>query len=62
MFMASGIAMWVVIRNLGNNKEEATVKYFTDISRKVTMLARFLIYGLLISSIPRMFAFKKSER
>lgn len=61
MFLASGVAMWVIIKNLGNNKEEATAKYFTDVSRKVTMLARFSIYGLLISSILRMLAFKKFE-
>jgi len=61
MLMASGIAMWVVIKNLDNNREEKVVEYFIDMYRSVARLAKFSLYWILIGGIPRILAFKDFE-
>jgi len=61
MLLASGLAMWAVIKNLDNNREEKVVEYFIDMYRSVARLAKFSLYWILIGGIPRILAFKDFE-
>ncbi|MBI5205830.1 MAG: hypothetical protein HZA11_13030 [Nitrospirae bacterium] len=61
LLLASGIAMRIIIRKVGDRRDGPIIDYFIDMVEKTTFFARFSIYGLLISSIPRMIAFKKFE-
>jgi len=61
LLLASGIAMWLIVKNLGNNAKGTAVDYFMDIYYSVTRLAKFSLYWILIGGIPRILTYKKFE-
>jgi hypothetical protein len=57
IFFASGIAMWLTLKNLKDKKDE----YFSKLSCSIRRIGSFSLYLILFSSIPRILAFKDFE-
>lgn len=61
MLLASGIAMWMIVKNIENRKDKAVMDYFMNLSQSVKKIGRFSLYWILLGGIPRIFAFKDFE-
>lgn len=61
MFFASGIAMWIIVRNAENKKGKEVINYFGKLSEDVRKIGRFSLYWILLGGIPRILAFKDFE-
>lgn len=61
LLLASGIAMWVIVRRYGNNSNPDVTDYFLRIYRGITRLAKFSLAWILIGGIPRTLAYKDFE-
>lgn len=61
LLLAGGIAMWTIVKKLGDSTEEGVQRYFLDIYRSITRLAKFSLYWILIGGVPRILAYKEFE-
>ena len=61
LLLASGVAMWVVVRKLDRNPESAVADYFLKIYQGITGLAKFSLGWILIGGIPRTIFYTKFE-
>lgn len=61
LLLASSVAMWIIVKRLGDSTERAVVSYFLDIYRGVTRLAKFSLVWIVIGGIPRVIAYKEFE-
>lgn len=61
IFFASGIAMWIIVRNVENKKGEEVTNYFSKLSEDVRKIGRVSLYWILLGGIPRILAFKDFE-
>jgi len=53
LLMASGIALWVIVKKMGNTNEKVVIDYFLKIYSDITRLARFSLIWILIGGVPR---------
>lgn len=61
LLLASGIAMWVIVKRLGSRTEEAVISYFLNIYKGVTRLAKFSLVWIIVGGIPRTVFYKEFE-
>jgi hypothetical protein len=61
LLLASGIAIWVIMRSLGDCREEPVINYFLSIYRGMTRLAGFSLIWIIIGGIPRTIFYKELE-
>lgn len=61
LLLASGVAMWVIVRKLETHPAPPVVDYFLKVYRGVTGLAKFSLAWILIGGIPRTLAYKQFE-
>jgi hypothetical protein len=60
LLLASGVAMWVVLRRYeGRSTEEAA--YFLRLHGSITRLAKFSLAWILIGGVPRTLAYRSFE-
>jgi uncharacterized membrane protein len=61
MLLACGIAMLLIIRQLGNGSDAATLDYFSRLFRGVHRLAWISVAWILVGGIPRVLTFNSFE-
>ncbi|MFZ2199157.1 MAG: hypothetical protein WAV13_15575 [Thermodesulfovibrionales bacterium] len=61
LLLASGVAMWVIVNKLGDSNDERVVRYFLDIYKSITRLAKFALGWIIIGGIPRVLAYRDFE-
>lgn len=61
LLLASGVAMWVIVRRLEAHPAQEVVDYFLKVYRGVTGLAKFSLAWILIGGVPRTLAYKEFE-
>jgi len=61
LLMASGIAMWIIYRRLGDSNDAEVKAYFLKLYRSMTMLARFSIAWIVLGGIPRTYFYTEFE-
>jgi hypothetical protein len=61
LLAASGIALWVIIKNYEENTDRAATEYFLRLYKGMTRVARFSLYWILIGGVPRTLFYKKFE-
>lgn len=61
LLLASGIAMHIIVKRLGNSKEDAVINYFLKIYGSITRLAKFSLVWILLGGIPRTIFYTKFE-
>jgi hypothetical protein len=61
LLAASGVALWVMIRNYREDESRAATEYFLRIYKKMTRLARFSLFWILIGGIPRTLFYRRFE-
>ncbi|MBI4689785.1 MAG: hypothetical protein HY754_05920 [Nitrospirae bacterium] len=59
--LASGVTMWLMVKNLGDKRDEPAIKYFLAMHHRMTLLAKFSIYWIMVGGIPRILAYKRFE-
>lgn len=53
LLMASGFALWAIVRKIDNANEKQVIDYFLKIYNDLTRLARFSLIWILVGGIPR---------
>ncbi len=61
MFLASGVAMRVLVKNAEGKKIGKIIGCFYDLPGSVRRLGRFSLYWILLGGIPRILAFRDFE-
>jgi hypothetical protein len=61
LLLASGIAMWVIVKKYGDNSNPDVIDYFLRIYKGITRLAKFSLGWILIGGIPRTIFYKDFE-
>lgn len=61
LLMASGAALWVLIKKYEGNTDPGVTAYFLRIYEGMTKLARFSLYWILIGGVPRTIFYKDFE-
>ena len=61
LLLASGIVMWIIVKRLGSENNEAVIGYFLKVYQGVTRLAKFALLWILIGGVPRTLAYKEFE-
>lgn len=53
LLMASGFALWAIVRKIDNTNEKQVIDYFLKIYNDLTRLAKFSLIWILVGGIPR---------
>jgi hypothetical protein len=61
LLIASGIAMWVIVKKYGNNNQQDVTEYFLNIYKSITFLAKFSVAWIIIGGIPRTIFYTEFE-
>jgi hypothetical protein len=61
LLLASGIALWIIMKRLGNNTDEAVQRYFLELYRSMTKLAKFALVWIVAGGIPRTIFYTRFE-
>lgn len=61
MLLASGSVLWLMLRKYEAHGDNAAGRYFLDIYLRMTKVARFSLYWILIGGIPRTLTFRSFE-
>jgi hypothetical protein len=61
LLIASGVAMWVIVRRLGNISQGQVTDYFLSIYKGITRLAQFSVVWIILGGIPRTIFYKDFE-
>jgi hypothetical protein len=61
LLLASGVVMWVVIRNYQEGASPDTDRYFLRLYRSVTWLAKFSLLWIILGGIPRTIFYAEFE-
>lgn len=61
MLAASGAALWVMVKKYEGQEDEAVTRYFLSIYTRMTKVARFSLYWILIGGVPRTLAYRSFE-
>ena len=61
LLLASAIVMWVVTKRLGSRPEEAVLRYFLDLYRSITRIAKASLALIIIGGIPRALFYTRFE-
>jgi hypothetical protein len=61
LLIASGIAMWVIMKKYENNRGQEVTEYFLKIYKSITFLAKFSVAWIIIGGIPRTIFYTEFE-
>ncbi|MEF9425981.1 MAG: hypothetical protein L0956_01960 [Candidatus Mariimomonas ferrooxydans] len=61
LLLASSIVMWLIVKKLGNSREDAVIDYFLNLYNSVTRLAKFSLAWIIIGGIPRTIFYTEFE-
>ena len=61
MLLACGIALWVILKKLGNSADGAVMSYFSRLAQGIDRLAQFSIAWIILGGIPRVLTFTTFE-
>ncbi len=61
LLLASGIAMWVIYKKLGNSDKPEVRDYFLKLYSSISFLARFSLAWIILGGIPRTIFYKEFE-
>ena len=61
LLLASGIAIWVIYKKLGNNDNPDVRAYFLKLYDSMTYLAKFALAWIILGGIPRTYFYTEFE-
>jgi hypothetical protein len=61
LLMASGVALWFIVKRYDNGASRETTEYFLRVYRGMTSLAKFSLYWILIGGVPRILFYREME-
>jgi hypothetical protein len=61
LLLASGIAIWVIYKKLGNSDKPDVREYFLTLYDSMTFLARFSLAWIILGGIPRTYFYSEFE-
>jgi hypothetical protein len=61
LLMASGFAIWAIMRRYREPCSRETTEYFLRVYKSMTALAKFSLYWILLGGIPRTLFYKRFE-
>ncbi len=61
LLLASGIALWVMMKQLRLRSDEAVLRYFLGLYSAMTKLARFALIWIIVGGIPRTLFYTRFE-
>lgn len=61
LLLASGVAMWIVVKKFGKSSDSLVTDYFLKIYYSLTRLAKFSLFWIMLGGVPRILAYKDFE-
>ncbi len=61
LLLASGVAMWVIVKRLEHTTQRAVLEYFLNIYSGITRLAKISLVWILVGGVPRTIAYQEFE-
>ena len=61
LLLASGVVMWVIMKNYENGASPDTGRYFLRLYKGVTVLAKFSLLWIILGGIPRTIFYTEFE-
>ena len=61
LLLASGIAVWVIYKKLGNSDKPDVREYFLKLYDSMTSLAKFALAWIILGGIPRTYFYTEFE-
>lgn len=61
LLLASGIALWIAMKQLGSNADTAVTDYFRKIDLGLTRLAKISLFWVMLGAVPRILAYNDFE-
>jgi hypothetical protein len=61
LLIASGIAMWVIMKTYEKNKGQEVTDYFLNVYRSITRVAKFSVLWIILGGIPRTIFYTEFE-
>lgn len=61
LLLASGVAMWIVVKKFGKSSDISVTDYFLKIYYSLTRLAKFSLFWIMLGGVPRILAYKDFE-
>ena len=61
LLLASGIAIWIIYKKLGNSDKPDVREYFLKLYDSMTFLAKFALAWIILGGIPRTYFYTEFE-
>lgn len=61
LLLASGVALWLIMKHLGSTTNEAVLRYFLSLHQGMTRLARIALIWIVLGGIPRTLYYTEFE-
>ena len=61
LLLASGIAIWIIYKKLGNSDKPDVRAYFLELYDSMTSLAKFALAWIILGGIPRTYFYTEFE-